>query len=199
MLIFGLILAGGEGRRFGGADKAFLPLGDRCLFDRVADRFSPQVAGLAISANGDGQRFTRFGYEILPDAGAARLGPMAGLAAGLAWLDRSGGSHLATVPVDAPFLPCDLVAHLADAAADARGGPVIAESGGRLHPTCGLWPVSLGPSLAAALTLGERRIGLWALAQGAVRVPFTETTPDAFMNLNTPADLAAAEAALGHW
>lgn len=196
MLIYGLILAGGEGRRFGGTDKAFLPLEGRCLLDRVADRFSPQLAGMAISANGDARRFARFGYDVLPDQGAARLGPMAGVAAGLSWLAGQGGTHLATVPVDAPFLPCDLVARLVDAAMGAPAGLAVADCGGRIHPTCALWPLSIAPALTAALAAGERRIGQWALAQGAARAVFAETTPDAFMNLNTPDDLAAAERAL---
>lgn len=196
MLIFGLILAGGEGRRMGGADKALLRLAGRTLADRVADRFAPQVAGLALSANGDPARLAGLGCEILADESAERLGPLAGLAAGLAWLARQGGTHLATVPVDAPFIPCDLVARLADGLADATTAIALAESGGRLHPTCGLWPVGLGGPLAAALAAGERRIGRWALAMGARAVPFAPTDPDQFLNLNTPADLAAAEEAL---
>lgn len=196
MLILGLILAGGEGRRMGGADKALLPLAGRTLLDQVLDRFAPQVAGLALSANGDPARLAGFGLDILTDATGDRLGPMAGLAAGLGWLARQGGTHLATVPVDAPFLPCDLVARLADAVAGDPGAIALAESGGRLHPTCGLWPLSLGPALGRALAAGERRLGQWALAMGARPVVFAATEPDQFLNLNTPADLAAAEAAL---
>lgn len=196
MLILGLVLAGGEGRRMGGADKALLPLAGRTLLDQVLDRFAPQVAGLALSANGDPARLAGFGCTILADAAGERLGPMAGLAAGLNWLARQGGTHLATAPVDAPFIPCDLVARLADAVAGDPETIALAESGGRLHPTCGLWPVTLGPALSAALAVGERRTGRWALAMGARTVTFAKTRPDQFMNLNTPADLAAAEAAL---
>ncbi|MBS0564171.1 MAG: molybdenum cofactor guanylyltransferase [Proteobacteria bacterium] len=196
MLIHGLILAGGEGRRMGGADKALLPLAGRTLLDQVLDRFAPQVAGLALSANGDPARLAGFCCAILADTTDERLGPMAGLAAGLNWLARQGGTHLATVPVDVPFIPCDLVARLADAVAGDPGAIAVAESGGRLHPTCGLWPVMLGPALSAALAAGERRIGHWALAMGARPVAFAATEPDQFLNVNTPADLAAAEAVL---
>ena len=68
MKIVGLVLAGGQGRRLGGADKALLPLGTRPLIHHVLARLSPQVADVAISANGDPARFVAFGCAVLPDA-----------------------------------------------------------------------------------------------------------------------------------
>lgn len=193
--IFGLILAGGAGRRMGGADKALVPLRGRPLLSHVADRFAPQVEGLALSANGDPHRFAAFGLPVLPDidatAGDRRDGPMAGLLSGLLWAQDQGASHLASVSVDTPFLPCDLVPRLVLAALSGSGAAVAA-SAGRRHPTCGLWPVSLVASLRTALDRGDRRIGQWAEASGAIAAGFDET-PDPFFNLNTPEDLARAE------
>lgn len=194
--IFGLILAGGEGRRMGGADKALLSLGGRPLLAHVADRFEPQVERLALSANGDPARFATFGFPVLTDEQGTRLGPMAGLLAGLDWLAATGGTHLATVSVDTPFLPCDLVPRLL-LASDSTKAPAIAESQGRAHPTCGLWPLGLRAPLRAALSAGERRIGHWAKTQGAAQAVFTGNDPDPFFNINQPDDLARAEAWLG--
>lgn len=187
--IAGLILAGGEGRRMGGADKALLPFAGGTLLSAVQARLAPQVGRLALSANGDPARFADFGLPVLADLSPERLGPMAGLARGLAWAAGAGADWLATVAVDAPFLPPDLVARLS-----APGGLAIAASGGRIHPTFGLWPVRLGPAVDAALAGGERRIGQWALAQGAVVVEFAAGAADPFQNLNSPDDLARAEA-----
>ena len=53
MRIFGLILAGGAGRRMGGADKALVPFGAGTLLSNAVERFEPQVEMLALSANGD--------------------------------------------------------------------------------------------------------------------------------------------------
>jgi molybdopterin-guanine dinucleotide biosynthesis protein A len=199
--IFGLILAGGAGRRMGGADKALLLLRGRPLLSHVADRFAPQVEGLALSANDDPHRFAAFGLPVLPDIAAdsdsscdgdsTRNGPMAGLLAGLLWARDQGASHLATVSVDTPFLPCDLVPRLLLATLPGSGA-AIAESAGRRHPTCGLWPVTLALPLGDALAAGERRIGQWAEASGARTAGFNDT-PDPFFNLNTPEDLARAE------
>ena len=195
MLVHGLILAGGEGRRFGGADKTRLILGGQSLLARAGDRLKPQVQALALSANGDPARFPGFSGPVLGDAGAGRLGPMAGVLAGLDWLAEIGGDGLVTVAVDTPFFPHDLVARLVQASGTS-GGFALAESGGRVHPICGLWPLSLRPALGAALQAGERRIGDWMLARGAARAVFWPATPDPFFNINTPEDLAAAESFL---
>ncbi|MCE8441724.1 NTP transferase domain-containing protein, partial [Rhodovulum sulfidophilum] len=52
MRIFGTILAGGQGRRLGGVDKALLRLGGETLLERAVGRLGPQVERLALSANG---------------------------------------------------------------------------------------------------------------------------------------------------
>lgn len=193
MRIFGLILAGGAGRRFGGKDKAMLPLAGVPLLTHLSRRLGPQVEDLALSANGDPARFADFDGPILADESAERLGPMAGVLAGLNWLAASGGTHLVTASVDTPFIPGDLLPRLL-LAAEGGGGFAIAQSGGRIHPTCALWPLRLHAPLRQALASGERRIGQWASAQGAAIAAFPGSEPDPFFNINTAEDLAQAEA-----
>lgn len=196
MRIFGVILAGGAGRRMGGAgadgaDKALLPLAGQPLLTHVQDRLEPQVEALAISANGDPARLGFAGLPVLADDIGA--GPLAGVLAALGWAAAAGADAVVSAPVDLPFLPCDLVPRLWMA---GDGGLAVAECSGRVHPACALWPVALAPSLRAYLAAGEARVMGFASAQGAARAPFATGTPDPFANLNTPGDLAAAEAAL---
>lgn len=191
MRIFGIILAGGEGRRMG-ADKALLPLAGRPLLAHVRDRLEPQVEALAISANGDPARLARFGLPVLADD--QPLGPLSGILAGLRWAAAQGADALVSAPVDAPFLPGDLTPRLILAA----DGPhlAIARAGERLHPAFGLWPVSLAPTLADFLTSGAKpKVMDFAAAHHAAVAGFPDD--GAFTNLNTPQDLAAAEALLG--
>ncbi|MCY1127710.1 molybdenum cofactor guanylyltransferase [Frigidibacter sp. RF13] len=189
MRIFGLILAGGAGQRMGGADKALLPFGAGSLLSSAIERFEPQVEMLALSANGDPARFGAFDLPVLPDKDGGGAGPMAGLLAGLDWAGATGATHLATMAVDTPFIPGDLVARLMLA---GDGGPAIAESADRAHPTAGLWPVALRAPLEAALARAERRLGQWADQVGAARATFPATEPDPFMNVNTQEELATA-------
>ncbi|MGB3249891.1 MAG: NTP transferase domain-containing protein, partial [Tabrizicola sp.] len=77
MRIFGVILAGGEGRRMAGADKALVPLAGRPLIAHVLDRLEPQVERMLVSANGDAARFAGFGCPVVADA--APQGPLSGV------------------------------------------------------------------------------------------------------------------------
>lgn len=174
----------------GGADKALLPFGpDSTLLSNAIARFAPQVADLALSANGDPARFRAHALPVLPDQGAS-LGPLSGLLAGLTWAAGQGASALATVPVDGPFLPPDLVPRLC-LAAEATGGlgPALAASPSGLHPTFGLWPVSLAPDLAGFLASGAKpRLRDFARRHGLVEASFADDL--AFANANSPQDLA---------
>lgn len=191
--IAGLILAGGQGRRMGGADKAFLDPGGGPLVGQVLLRLAPQVCCVAISANGDPARFSGYGCAVLADEGPAGEGPLAGVLAGLAWARAAGAGALVTVAVDSPFFPADLVRRLAGAA--GRGsGAAFAASAGRAHATFALWPVEAHGRLAEAFAGGMRRLQDAAALLRAVACDFAPAGDggDPFFNVNTPDDLASA-------
>ncbi|MEO5619476.1 MAG: molybdenum cofactor guanylyltransferase MobA [Cypionkella sp.] len=191
MRIFGVILAGGGGRRMGGVDKAALILGGERLIARAIARLEPQVERLALSANGDPARFG-FGLPVLPDA--APLGPLAGILAALRWAAPLGATAVVSVAVDTPFFPGDLTPRLCLAAESAPEGLALAASV-KDHPTCALWPVTLLPALEAFLASGVNpRVLAFADAHHAARARFPDEA--AFANINTPEDLTAAEARL---
>lgn len=192
MKTVGVVLAGGRGRRMGEADKALLVLEGAPMIARVIRRLAPQVDALAINAGGDPARFAGFALPVLPDPVPDQPGPLAGILAGMRWAAGQGATHVVTAATDTPFLPVDLVARLAAAADGAHEPIALAESAGRLHPTFGLWPVTLADDLALALEAGTRKVAAWALGEGAARAPFAADPLDPFFNINTPDDLAAA-------
>ena len=193
MRIFGVILAGGQGQRMGGVDKAMVPLAGAPLLAHVIARLEPQVERLALSANGDAARFARFGLPVLPDGPGA--GPLAGVLAALRWAAPLGATAVVSAPVDGPFLPGDLCPRLCLAAESAPEGVAVAQAGGRLHPTFALWPVELAEPLAAFLMSGAKpKVMDFVAAHGATEARFAEGS--GFDNLNTPEDMARAEAIL---
>ena len=112
------------------------------------------------------------------------------------WAAALGAADLLSVPGDTPFLPADLLARLA-AARRAAGTPIAcAASLGRTHPVIALWPVALADALETALRAGELGAGRWAEAQGVTVAEFEAASGDPFFNVNSPADLAKAEALL---
>lgn len=185
----------------GGGDKGLLPLGDATLLGHVLERFGSQCAQLAINANGDPTRFSRFGLPVIADTLPDYPGPLAGVLAGLDWAANEGGDAIVTAAADTPFLPRDLVARLRDAAAEKQVPIALAASpdetgAARRHPTFGLWPVALKEELRAELSGGLRKIVLWADRHDAATAAFSTGSVDPFFNVNTPEDMTRATAIL---
>ncbi len=195
--VVGVILAGGRATRMGGGDKGMLTLGGRRIIDHVIDRLGPQVDGLVLNANGDPARFAGLGLPVVADSLPDWPGPLAGGLAGLDWAAGQGAGAVVSAAADTPFLPRDLVAGL-QAAAGPSGMALAAsrDDDGKLwrHPTFGLWPVGLRDDLRTALEGGLRKVVLWTDRHGAGVAEFGGDGFDPFFNVNTPEDLAAAEA-----
>ena len=202
----GVILAGGLATRMGGGDKTLLEIEGQTLLSRVIARLRPQVADLALNANGDATRFDGYGLPILPDSIDGFPGPLAGVLAGLDWAASKGADAIVTVAADTPFFPADLVPqlllasegrpHLLAMATTPQDGDAKLKSGGKRvnrHPTFGLWPVALRDDLRAALNEGLRKVVLWTDRHNAGEALFPADPFDPFFNVNTPEDLAHAQ------
>jgi molybdopterin-guanine dinucleotide biosynthesis protein A len=196
MTVAGILLAGGLSRRMGGGDKCLRPLGGTTILGRVIERAAPQVAALALNANGDPARFADYRLPIVADSIPDFAGPLAGILAGLDWAAASGAgaSHVASFATDAPFLPRDLVARFAAAREGEGADLVCAASGGRTHPVFGLWPVALREALRRAMVEeGIRKVDAWTARYRLAVVDYPAEPFDPFFNTNRPDDLAMAE------
>jgi molybdopterin-guanine dinucleotide biosynthesis protein A len=200
--ILGILLAGGRSRRMGGGDKALAPLAGRPVLAHVVERLAPQVSGMIINTNGEAARFAAFRLPVAADSIAGFAGPLAGVHAGLSWIEanRPGINYAVTVAADTPFFPTDLVRRFRDA---LKPYPtlLVARSAQGLHPVIGLWPVSMAGDLEKSLKQGARKASTWVESQGAVEVFFPEVeiggrAVDPFFNINSPEDLALANALL---
>jgi molybdopterin-guanine dinucleotide biosynthesis protein A len=190
--IAGLILAGGQGARMNGQDKGLVVLRGEPMVAHVARRLAPQVSRLVISANRHLDLYARYG-AVVPDGEAdlgAWQGPLLGIAAGLEAARQE--AWLVVAPCDTPFLPKDLAARLVRAAEFANAPMAYAVADGQRHSACMALRTSLLPDLLAYLRAGDRKVGLWQARMGAVEACFDDA-PDAFMNVNTPDELARAE------
>lgn len=195
----GVILAGGQATRMGGGDKGLLRLGGKAILGHVIDRLAPQVAGMALNANGDAKRFADLNLPVLPDSIDGFVGPLAGVLAGLDWAASQGADTIVTAAADTPFFPCDLVPQLL-LASEGMAHPLVlaatpdARRGTARHPTFGLWPVGLRDDLRAALEGGLRKVVLWTEQHDGREALFPHE--QAFFNINTPEDLKTAEGML---
>jgi molybdenum cofactor guanylyltransferase len=194
--LLAVILAGGAARRMGGGDKGMAEIDGAPMLAHVIRRLKPQVGSLLLNANGDAARFAVFGLRVIPDLDSRLRGPMSGILAAMTWAERAAPEvrALITVSTDVPFLPSDLASRLI---VEGRGGPAIATSGGRRHPTIGLWPMTMKDAFAAALDSDELSVNSFANRHGAIEVSFAFSESggaliDPFFNANTPGDLELA-------
>ena len=189
MKISSIILSGGRATRMGGVNKGLIQLKNQPLIQHVISRLQPQVNKILINANREITQYETFGLPVLQDEMPDFLGPLAGMVLGL---KHAKHDLVLSVPCDSPLLPLDLVARLHNGMLESRADIAVASSDGNAHPVFCLMKKSVLPSLIAFLDAGARKVSAWQKSQKYVEVDFSDCT-DAFVNLNTPQDLADLE------
>jgi len=184
-----VILAGGQGRRMGGADKGLVEYRGRPLIEWVLAALAPQVEEIVISANRNLERYAAYGRRVLPDTLPDYPGPLAGV---LAALQAVTADWLLVVPCDTPHLPADLAFRLLGAAQLESVPLVVAEDEARVHHSCFLVHADQRDHLAGFLARGERAVRHWQAELSSTRVRFDAA---AFANINRPDDLPSSPVA----
>jgi molybdenum cofactor guanylyltransferase len=188
--ITGVILAGGRATRMGGEDKGLIRVAGRTMVEHVLRAMRPQVSDLFINANRNLGRYRELGVTVVSDFVEGYWGPLAGMASAL---KVARTPYVMTAPCDSPFLSVDLAARLHHALTRDGAQVAVAASGGQLEPVFALLDRSLLTSLLTYLEAGERKIDRWYAQHPMTTVDFSDR-PEMFLNLNTPEDIAAAEA-----
>jgi len=171
-LILGVVLAGGQSIRFG-SDKALSELGGRTLLSRAVEALSGWCEHVIIAGRVIGPA------PCIPDWPHPNMGPLAGIAAGLHLARDEGYESVLTCGVDSVGLPENLLELLSPAPAYLESQPVV-----------GHWPAGTVDALETLL-LSEARHSMLAFAEAVGARPVKIGAKPA--NINTPADLTAAE------
>ena len=187
-----IILAGGQSRRMG-QDKAAIRLDGVRLIDRAIGRFQSSADRIWLSASDDFDT----GVDIIsddPDMPGGPVGAIFTIAAHLSMLCPEAEGFV-TIPVDAPFAPDDLIRRLSSVP-----GCSVAQGPQRLHPVFGYWRCDIVRAVCEAYRISKQSGSLhepspslqWLARQcDAKRISWPDE--QAFMNINTPEDLAQAE------
>ncbi len=186
--VTGLVLAGGQGRRMGSADKGLVRLQGQPMVRHVLDRFAPQVDEILINANRNIAEYEALGHPVIRDQFDGFAGPLAGFHAGL---EHAQHPLLATVPCDSPFLPLDLVARLLRGIEAQHADLAVARTHDQPHPVFALLRREVLPHLKVFLEGGGRKIDAWYATLKTVEVAFDDEA-EAFRNINTIAELEQA-------
>lgn len=187
--ITGIILAGGQARRMGGAEKGLIDLSGKPIIAHVIARLAPQVGDIIISANRNIARYTSFGYTVIEDTLPGHAGPLAGV---LSATTTAHTDYLLIVPCDAPLLPPDLAERLAATLAREHAEACAAHEGKRIQPLFTLLHRELAASLTDYLDNGHHKVEDWLRSRRLALADFSEC-PEAFTNINTYEDVEKAE------
>lgn len=98
--ISAVILAGGQAKRMGGADKGLQLLHGKPLFQHIYERLRTQVEQISINANRNHAEYSADGLMVFADRIAGFQGPLSGI---LTALERSETDFVLFVPCDCPF------------------------------------------------------------------------------------------------
>ena len=187
--VSGLLLAGGQARRMGGADKGLLMLGGRPLVAWGLQRLAAQVGEVMISANRNHTHYEKLGVPVISDSLSGYAGPLAGMVAGLGKASRG---WVLNAPCDSPLLAKDYAARMYAAGESGEFDVVVAHDGKRLQPVFMMLNRQSQPSLEGFLAGGGRKIDLWLGDVSHVKVDFSDHE-EMFLNVNTPEDLEEME------
>ena len=177
-----MVLAGGTGRRLGGADKPGLLVGGRSLLDRVLDATSGAATTVVVGPQRATTRPVVWTRED-PIGG----GPVAALSAGLPHVTSD---RVVLVAADLPFLSASLVTLLA-----ASGNAVVAGHG-QPQWLCGGWETrELRDALVGQTVQGARLADvLGPLRPAWVTVNPADPLRPGWLDVDTEDELRAARA-----
>jgi molybdopterin-guanine dinucleotide biosynthesis protein A len=194
----GAVLAGGAARRYGGTPKGLLTIGGRRILDRIVDAVHAVTGALPLLiADAPDAQSWRPDLQTLPDTRPG-FGTLGGIYTAVT---VTAPAPVLCVAWDMPFVPESLLHALIDCMAAGAYDAVLPESAGPrgLEPLCAIYAPACAPAIARRLESGDlRAIAFHADVRVGI-VPLAEVRrfgdPDElFFNVNTPDDLARAEA-----
>jgi len=176
----------------GGEPKALLELGGKRIVERVVDALGAVLADLLVVTNTP-ERYAFLGLPMVadryPDGGA-----LGGIFTGL---DAAGGDAAFTVACDMPFLSPDVMRLVLARVGEAD--VVIPRVDGQYETMHALYTKACLPAMETRLRAGQLKIvgffpDVRVLEIAAAAIARHRAPQVAFMNVNTPEELARARA-----
>lgn len=188
----GAILAGGMNSRFGGREKAFVKVGGRPLIDRIYTVCRPLFSDLILVTNNPAA-YLAWDLNIVSDL-FSRRSSLTGIHTALFY---AANPYVFVVACDTPFLQPALVASVVDAI-DARFDAIMPETTKGREPLCAAYATRCLHAVEQNLWQDKLKIQRTFKPRRTKFLPETllrqkDPLLRSFFNINTPADLDAAE------
>jgi molybdopterin-guanine dinucleotide biosynthesis protein A len=192
-----VIQAGGESRRMG-QDKGLVPFLGKPLIQRVVERLRPIAQELLVTTNHP-EAYTFLGIPLYPDL-IPGMGALGGLYTALS---AAVFPLVAVVACDMPFASLPILAAARDHLLEGGFDLVTPRSDSGREPFHAVYRrESCLPHIQVALQAGKRRVDAWFPNVRVLELEPAQILPYdplqlAFLNVNTPEELAAAERLVG--
>jgi len=186
--VAGVILAGGQNRRMGGRDKAFLTIDGETVFERTLGLLRSCFPQVVVVSNRP-EKYVGFQVQITQDEFLGQ-GPLAGMHAGLGLVRYP---HAFVVACDMPFLRAEPIAFLVRRLSGRDA--VVPWWDGDIEPLHAVYATHLRERMAEALGSGARAVRDFLPTIDADYVPEAimrrvEGAEESFRNVNTPEEAA---------
>ena len=189
----GVILAGGQNKRFDGQNKAFIRIGGKRILDRLLEVYRQLFDQIVLVTN-DPAAYMDVDAMIVTDHYEVRSS-LNGLHAGLF---AAAHEYAFFAACDTPFIKGALIRHIVHQI-EPKADLIIPTTGAGYEPMCAVYKKTCLPDMAWQLEHDRLKI------QALFRKVRVKTIPEAglraldpelisFFNVNTPEDLIRAEA-----
>jgi molybdopterin-guanine dinucleotide biosynthesis protein A len=188
----GIILAGGQNRRFSGTNKAFVRVGKQRILDRLYNNLKPLFEEIILVTN-DPVQYLEWDLNIVTDIFPLRSS-LTGIHTGLFYMSTPYGFFTAC---DIPFLKKELVETIV-AGIESNIDIVIPETAKGLEPLCSVYSKQCLQPIEHQLIKKDLKIQQFFKNLRVKRLSeqiLCQADPNllSFININTPDDLDKAE------
>lgn len=192
--ILGVVLAGGQSKRFG-QDKSQVQLGSKILIDYILLEILNEFDEILIIANNDIKFFNSKKINKIEDY-KKNLGPLGGVLSAMKWIKENNRKYkwISTFPSDTPFFKKKYLHDFLNNINKEESKLFFIKSNDKRHNIFGLWSLELLNRLEDDLVnKGERKVEDWANKVGVKTINLEFKNNDPFFNINTKEDLEKAK------
>jgi molybdopterin-guanine dinucleotide biosynthesis protein A len=190
--ISGVILAGGENKRFNGMLKANLIVGGRTIISRTSDTLREIFREIIIVTNTPGKFDEYSDFRIVADI-IKNKGPLGGIHAAL---KATSGEAVFVFAGDMPLIDKEIIISLIDSFATRHCDILIPGIGDYIEPLHSIYSKSIIPELEDFLKANKKsavRDFTEQVNTFYMELENSEKTRRAFTNINYPEDLPALQ------
>lgn len=188
MDITGVVLAGGENRRFGGKSKTDILINGKTILVRIFETLGEIFDDIIIVTKNSGNLRESGDYRIVKDI-LAKAGPLGGLYSGI---KASAKEAVFVVGCDMPFLNRQLISKQIDLFLDNKCDAVIPLFNGNPEPLHSVYAVSILPVIERILdknTDYSMMNFISLIRVNYLKVENSSGEAKSFININSPSDL----------